>query len=697
MAETGPSDGSEYHHGGSTEVLLRGKGQPTQVGGFTTYPPDIVVRVEPGTRLTPELADEIRQLHMADPLQAAGRDPYSQGEAYGQGAGIVIDYVGAHPPDDAKASIEAAATTWEEALRIDVPIRVQLEWVDLHGFIGSASTGFASHPEFPLADIRYPTALANDFAGQDVNGSYPEVLMKISSSTDWYTGDGTEPFSGYDLETIALHELGHGLGFGLSGAASLNLWDYLLTTSDDKRACEIGDYDQYKTDPGMNVFVSDTAQMKVYSPVVFSGGSSLSHFDEASHPIGEFGSLMTPFQGSGVTDRDLDGAVLGPISEMGWRMRRDPAHPLIESNGFVGSSSYTVTWERGDISDSMIPDYYLVQLVGDGKLILAEHYVPETQRSYTFTNVSYPGLVRALVYGHFFNGGTNTQGLAYANDHFSVPDETVEAPEPSSTPDGVTSSPVCPPNTTEPEPSPPPPPSRHLPGYVRELPLDSQIYRLYKAYFLREPDERGFEFWLEAASRMPTAAVSDAFASSGEFEARYGALSDREFVNLVYENVLERQPDLMGGAFWVANLGFTHSRGSVMLGFSDSPEFVAKTNTVVAGSSEAGKVTRLYQGYFTRDPDEEGLQNWVSYLKQTNRLDSISEAFANSEEFTQRYGSLSDPEFVDLVYINVLGRLPDETGRNFWIDQLGAGKSRGAIMVGLTESSEFIIKTGTIR
>lgn len=88
-----------------------------------------------------------------------------------------------------------------------------------------------------------------------------------------------------------------------------------------------------------------------------------------------------------------------------------------------------------------------------------------------------------------------------------------------------------------------------------------------------------------------------------------------------------------------------------------------------------GPVTRLYSAYFLRPPDTSGLEYWVDRSRAGTRLYAISSTFAASSEFTRRYGSLTDAEFVDLVYKNVLGRSPDAAGLSYRTKQLKAGKT----------------------
>ena len=51
--------------------------------------------------------------------------------------------------------------------------------------------------------------------GKEMNGPKDaDIICSINSSADWYFGtNGNTPNSKYDLVTVALHEITHGLGF----------------------------------------------------------------------------------------------------------------------------------------------------------------------------------------------------------------------------------------------------------------------------------------------------------------------------------------------------------------------------------------------------------------------------------------------------------------------------------------------------
>lgn len=99
------------------------------------------------------------------------------------------------------------------------------------------------------------------------------------------------------------------------------------------------------------------------------------------------------------------------------------------------------------------------------------------------------------------------------------------------------------------------------------------LIRLYTAYFKRFPDKGGFDYWLKKlANGTKLDQVSAKFATSSEFKTKYGNTTNTQFVTLVFNNVLDRDPDAGGLAFWVKKLDGGMSRGTVMTNFSESSE-----------------------------------------------------------------------------------------------------------------------------
>lgn len=110
-------------------------------------------------------------------------------------------------------------------------------------------------------------------------------------------------------------------------------------------------------------------------------------------------------------------------------------------------------------------------------------------------------------------------------------------------------------------------------------------------------------------------------------------------------------------------------------------------------STTVDPTVRLYRAYFLRRPDTSGLRYWVGKVRDGESLDAVSQNFANSAEFKNRYGKLGNAEFVKLIYENVFGRQPDNSGYLHWTYQLDHGKSRGWVMRQMCESPEYVSKT----
>ncbi len=157
-------------------------------------------------------------------------------------------------------------------------------------------------------------------------------------------------------------------------------------------------------------------------------------------------------------------------------------------------------------------------------------------------------------------------------------------------------------------------------------------------------------------------------------------VSKGSFVARQYTDLFDRPADETGLAFWNNQIADDGSNApQVIDAMMASQEFAPNYQAI-----------RLYLAYFNRLPDNPGLNYWVAVLKQQGApLSAVSGAFASSAEFRQTYGPLSDADFVALVYNNVLLRLPDVEGFNYWVRQMQQGLGRGRLMTLFSDSPEF--------
>ena len=162
--------------------------------------------------------------------------------------------------------------------------------------------------------------------------------------------------------------------------------------------------------------------------------------------------------------------------------------------------------------------------------------------------------------------------------------------------------------------------------------ITAPVTRLYFAYFLRIPDYSGLLFWVNQYRQGVTLdSISQGFAGSSEFQTTYGSLNNTQFVTLVYQNVLGRSPDSEGLAFWVGQLNSgVMTRGQVMLGFSESPEYKQSSYNKVY-------VTMIYVGMLRRAPEQGGFDFWVNQMNGGASGLGLIQGFLPTPEYHNRF------------------------------------------------------------
>ena len=100
---------------------------------------------------------------------------------------------------------------------------------------------------------------------------------------------------------------------------------------------------------------------------------------------------------------------------------------------------------------------------------------------------------------------------------------------------------------------------------------------------------------------------------------------------------------------------------------------------------------RLYNTAFSRFPDVDGLKYWINNF-ETGKDDirAVASSFLLSEEFNLKYGeNLSDEDYITRLYQNIFNRNPDESGFEYWLNNLKDGiEERYEVLIGFSESLE---------
>ena len=162
--------------------------------------------------------------------------------------------------------------------------------------------------------------------------------------------------------------------------------------------------------------------------------------------------------------------------------------------------------------------------------------------------------------------------------------------------------------------------------------LVDPVNRLYWGYFDRVPDAGGVNYWVTLIRSGTTLGqISARFSTAPEFLGRYGNVRDDQFIDLVYRNVLRREPDAVGKAYWMAQLTTRQvDRGGMMVNFTESPEFRSDSATWAS-------VVEVYVGMLRRAPDNGSLDYWRRELSNGRSLGDLTSTVFGSAEYQNRF------------------------------------------------------------
>jgi hypothetical protein len=291
------------------------------------------------------------------------------GDSYNEGLNdrTVVTSVGGNPGttvgEQRLKVFEKAAEILNNSLKISAPVRVQVAFNSLYCISGSGTLGYAGPEgiEYSLADqSAIPHALYNQLIDEDIDPDTVDIYAEFNSrldnndncldNTNWHYGFDAPSGNDVSLLSIALHEIGHGLGFlsFLPGDGGMGAWwndgfnnltelfdpfsrqlinaetgEFLIDQNASDRRNTIrsednlvwnGDYVNSKANnynEGIN-----NGQVQIYAPSSYNDGSSISHFDIALSP----NELMEPHY---VEFEDHLGLALEALLDIGWSPNPD--------------------------------------------------------------------------------------------------------------------------------------------------------------------------------------------------------------------------------------------------------------------------------------------------------------------------------------------------------------------------------------
>lgn len=388
-------------------------------------------QIEPGHVMTLDEEDhaKICILHPTDvstnfkyvPGQTSRRKGIPNAE---QTASFNIDYVNDCEeevwPEEAKTAFEYAVSIWESHIESPIPIKIEATWAALgENVLGSASptTLIAGlDEEDTLPNTWYPIAQASaidetDYATQfDVD--YDIVVNMSCEFTNWYFGtDANPPADSYDIVTVLLHEIGHGLGFtgSVSGNPTAQIADWGLSTQNGDNLPFV--FDQFTLEGSFrelideNIFprqsgelydalvgqdggvyfsgtdaefANDNLRVPLYSPEPFSQGSSYSHLDQ-QYFSNTPNALMRPQLERGLASHSPGPVTCGIFRDTGWLLAQ-ACIDLLPEAGFLDRPEHASPFNGSD-SNSLNPTLAWSFVEG------ATEYRVQLSENFSFTNL----------------------------------------------------------------------------------------------------------------------------------------------------------------------------------------------------------------------------------------------------------------------------------------------------------------------
>jgi len=260
-------------------------------------------------------------------------------------------------PANALGALKYATSILESVLPAGTRITLSASWerISTAGVLANSSTtGFA--PGWGInafkPNVLYPVALAEKIAGENLNDTLDaDLTLRVNNTINWYFGtDGNTPGIKYDLVTVIIHEVCHGLGFydsftttGTSGLYGLGgyplIYDVFTENLFGKKLTDTllfnnPSNDLYKELTGGNVYFSGPllktylsgTRARLYAPSTWDAGSSISHLDE--NTTLEPNTLMTPFIDMGEAIHDPGKLTMSILGDLGWINTRIAHKPL---------------------------------------------------------------------------------------------------------------------------------------------------------------------------------------------------------------------------------------------------------------------------------------------------------------------------------------------------------------------------------
>ena len=284
---------------------------------------------------------------------------------------IEVNYI--NFPEWARKELQLAVNVWSANFESKVTITIDATWSNSQSVavLGSARPGgyFAGFSGAPDSSLWYPSALANALAGKDLDIRNSEMVINVNARAAWNRrGDGAPTTREYDLQSVFLHEMAHGLGFlsndiydpilGFGSIEQPTPYDAFAQTEDGRRLADLPspslELGRALRSPllwsgAKGIAANNGVKPLLYSPETYQDGSSISHLDEKTFSNSGLDAVMTPELDAGEIFHDPGPLLLAMMEDM---RTKPPVGVAVElptavrnAQGVIADGAVIVKWD----------------------------------------------------------------------------------------------------------------------------------------------------------------------------------------------------------------------------------------------------------------------------------------------------------------------------------------------------------------
>lgn len=253
-----------------------------------------------------------------------------------------IIYLWDNVPVEIQDVVVSSLTSVHNELLFNQDVVFSVHWTELDNSIKASARPFvflANESFLPLSDVFYPIALAEYYAGKNLNGSDPDIIMYINSCIAW-SFDSLNNQGNHDLSSVVIHEFIHGLGF--TGSLVYNpdntnylmfegyptIFDSYLVANGKSLVRDIEPSKLFGVVTSQAVFFEgavvsslfNDSIIPLYTDSIYQPGRHLYHIDKRLYDVSDPNYIMSPFFLEGEVHRELGDITIAMLHDLGWGM-----------------------------------------------------------------------------------------------------------------------------------------------------------------------------------------------------------------------------------------------------------------------------------------------------------------------------------------------------------------------------------------